>query len=228
MKSLGAFYQVYNNKPAARHVLGHFKQCFPNSPVVLISDGGEDFSDVAHEYGCFYTKRHNIVNNFINPCNAAQMREWWFRQKLTTKVCKTDYVILLEDDVYIQQSFEIKEDFHLRGVRCGNAFSPMMLKDISDSSPILHHTNDYGMCGGSIYNTASLLSVYSDVVREIKERHDNLLSNSQYYLLGVYDANIVYHFNKRGYTYEQSPWLGEVLRNPGYMNYPIIHQYKKF
>ena len=46
----GVFYQVYDNKKAARFVLENFREHFPENPVILISDGGEDFSDVASEY----------------------------------------------------------------------------------------------------------------------------------------------------------------------------------
>ena len=39
----GVYYQVYDNKKASRFVLENFREHSPENPVVLISDGGEDF-----------------------------------------------------------------------------------------------------------------------------------------------------------------------------------------
>ena len=52
MIEFGVFYQVYNNERAVRFVLDNFRNHFPNNPVVLISDGGDNFSNVADEYNC--------------------------------------------------------------------------------------------------------------------------------------------------------------------------------
>ena len=50
----GAIYQVYKNNKATRFALENFRRCFPHNPIVLISDGGNDFSDIAKEFDCGY------------------------------------------------------------------------------------------------------------------------------------------------------------------------------
>ena len=63
----GVFYQVYDNKKASFwFVLENFREHFPENPVILISDGGEDFSDVASEYNCNFHMRENIFGNAEN------------------------------------------------------------------------------------------------------------------------------------------------------------------
>ena len=47
-----------------------------------------------------------------------------------------------------------------------------------------------------------------------------------YFELGAVDANITYHFGKRGYAYEASPWMVE-MREGNTGGYPIVHQYKE-
>jgi len=48
---------------------------------------------------------------------------------------------------------------------------------------------------------------------------------TSYNMLGAVDANITYHFAKRGYKYEVAPWLGEVRE--GNLDLPVIHQWKE-
>ena len=47
MTEFGVFYQVYKNHKAVRFVLENFRKQFPDNPVVLISDGGDDFTSMA-------------------------------------------------------------------------------------------------------------------------------------------------------------------------------------
>lgn len=228
-KSLAAYYAVYKNKRATEFVLDNFRKFFPDEKVILISDGGISFEDVANKYKCEYFYFENIFGNEINnypkyPYNSYRMLEWWKRQKLVCDLGKADYNIILEDDVLVRNKFEIFDEFHLRGIRFGSRMSNRMIEDIKNYSGLDSHV--YGMCGGSIYNCNTFLSIYQSVVDDININHDMLISTGQYYVLGAVDANITYHFNKRGYKYEISPWLVEVMEGD-LKDYPIIHQYKE-
>ena len=127
MSEFGAIYPCYNNKKATSFVLENFRRCFPNNPILLISDGGLDFSDVAEKYSCFYEWRDNIFGNSDNGYNkdffnAARTKEWYSRHKRACDLCQTDYMMLLEDDVWIREPFKLTEPFALKGVRIGGSF----------------------------------------------------------------------------------------------------------
>lgn len=226
----GVFYQVYNNKKSARFVLENFRTHFPDNPVVLISDGGLDFSDVAKEYNCSFHMCENIygneINNYDRHCyNAYRTLEWWKRQRMVCEETNQDYVMILEDDVYVREFFKIESPFYLRGVRTSNRLTPKLIEEINDLG---YEAGSYGMCGGSIYNAKVFLNIYDDVEKDIEENMDRLLENDpnlQYRLLGAVDANITYHYNKRGYKYEVAPWLGQV--GDGDLDHPVIHQWKE-
>ena len=224
------FYQVYKSKNAARFVLDNFREHFPDNPITLISDGGDDFSDIAEEYGCTFHMRENIYgddkNNYDRHAyNAYRTIEWWKRQKLTCEECGQDYTMILEDDVYIKRHFTIDPPFELRGVRAANSLTPALIKEVNDLG---YDASTYGMCGGSVYNAKTFLSIYDDVIKDIEENMDRLMNNDpdlQYRLLGAVDANITYHYNKRGYKYEVAPWLGQITE--GSLDLPVIHQWKE-
>lgn len=242
--NIGFIYQVYKNKKATDFVLKHVRKYFDGN-ITLISDGGDDFSDLSQKYSCTYYKFENIFGNEINkypiyPYNSHRTKEWWRRHKLACDESKSDYMMLLEDDVYIRKKFEIKKNFDLMGVRFGPRLSEKMKEDIKNSSGI--NISQYGMCGGSIYNVKTFLKIYDDVIDDIDKNHDKLVQDveykigwshnsrsdirSDYFLLGAVDANMTYHFGKRGYEYEHCPWLAET-KEDNWHNYPVVHGFKE-
>ena len=230
MIEFGVFYQVYKNVKAVRFVLDNFRKNFPDNPIVLISDGGDDFTNISTEYNCEFYMRENIFGDDINqypkfPYNAYRTIEWWKRQKLTCEVTKQNYIMIMEDDVLVQKPFSLDDDFDLRGVRIGNRFTGRMSQDVRDLTG--DEASLYGMCGGSIYNAKTFLSIYDDVINDIRNNMDRMMEEDpdSYNMLGAVDANITYHFAKRGYKYEVAPWLGEVRE--GRFDLPVIHQWKE-
>jgi hypothetical protein len=229
MDNLGAYYACFNNKKATEFVLFNFRKYFPNSPICLISDGGENFADIANKYNTYYFYLNNLFSSGpINQYNSSRTIEWWNRQKMVCDITKSDYIMILEDDVYIKGKFNIEKPFALKGVgkHQSNLFSQKIIDDINLLGNI---KNDYyGMCGGSIYNANIFKIIYADTILDIKNNHDTLVKeyNKDYYQLGAVDANITYHFNKRGYSYEEAEWLTEY----GKFMYdrPVIHAWKQY
>ena len=52
--SVGFYYNCYKNKYATDKILEQLRQIYPTEPVFLLSDKGDDFSDIALKYNCFY------------------------------------------------------------------------------------------------------------------------------------------------------------------------------
>lgn len=226
MKTLGAIFQCYTNRRATEHALKNFRLHLPDSPLLLISDGGTDFSSLASEHKCGYSHRENIYGNASvgYAYDAVRMIEWWNRQKSAVDFCDTDYILIMEDDVLVTSNFSIDIDFPLNGPIRGQPLSAEMVKEMVRCSGV--PATNYGMCGGSIYNARIFKSIYDDVVNDIRENHDKLYKTADYRLLGYADANMVYHFGKRGHRFQPSPWLAEIQRGESRVGKAILHQYK--
>ena len=228
MTEFGVFYQVYKNHKAVRFVLENFRKHFPDNPVTLISDGGDDFTYMEDEFECKFFMKENIFgdeqNEYDRHCyDARRTIEWWKRQKLSCQESGYEYTMILEDDVYVKEHFDIQAPFQLRGVKSCNRITAPILREISKCG---YEGNYYGMCGGSIYNAKTLIEIYDDVIEDISQNHDKLLSEELHFRpLGAVDCNITYHFNKRGHKYEVAPWLGQVTE--GNLDLPVIHQWKE-
>lgn len=233
MVEFGAVFPCYNNKKATEFVLDNFRKSFPDNPILLISDGGLDFSDLAEKYSCHYRWRENIFGNAENGYNrdfynAYRTSEFFKRHKLACDLCETEYMMFLEDDVWIRQPFKLDKPFALKGVRIGGVMPRNMRRDCLEQGGL--DIERYGMCGGSMYNVEIFLSIYDDIIKDITENHDELIEEHSYpggYKgLGIVDISTVYHFGKRGHKYQSAEWLGEV-REPNYMDYPVVHQWKE-
>lgn len=226
-KKLGAFYQVFRNKKAADFVLKNFRNNFLDSPIVLISDGGDDFEDIAEKYNAIYTKKNNIFGGSSSSAylDSERMIESWNRHKLTVDICNSDYVMILEDDVLVQDKIELTERFSMKGVMVGNKIPELLKTIVKDASGSV--SDEYGMCGGSVYNSEDFLKCYLSAIDFTKKEHDNIF-NFQDKIIGAFDLNLVFHFNRCGFRYEKAPWLSEVMRQSDWKNYPIVHQFKEF
>ena len=142
------------------------------------------------------------------------------------EVFNQDGTFRKEDDVLVRDEFDIHAPFDLRGVRLAQPLTPKMVMEIREKAKF--EAGVYGMCGGSMYNAKTFLSIYDDVIKDIEDNMDRLQAEDpmQWRGLGSVDLNITYHFNKRGYRYEAAPWLVEV-REGNLLNFPVIHQWKE-
>jgi len=70
MQSLGAFLQCYKEPLATYKCLESFRSFYPDSSIVLLSDNGYDYSEMAKHFHCIYIhSNENIVfgqNPFIS------------------------------------------------------------------------------------------------------------------------------------------------------------------
>jgi hypothetical protein len=227
MPKLSAYYACYKNRKALEFVLSNFRKFFPDVFICLISDGGDDFKDLADKYNTSYYYMNNLFQSGpINVYSSERMIEWWNRQKIVCDISQSNYTLILEDDIKTNDNFSINDNFALKGVskHQTNLFTKQMSYDIKAGAKI--DSEYYGMCGGSIYNSKIFKDIYNDVIKDIKQNHDNLINNnfSNYYKLGAVDANMTYHFNKRGYEYMDAEWLTEDKNNT---NKPMIHGWKE-
>ena len=111
MNNLGAYLQTYKDGWKTENALKSFRTFYPDSPIYLVSDGGDDFSELANKYHCFY--EHSDCNTGIRAggFSKQEMITWIGRIKRCFEYCKTEYVIYLEDDVLITKAITIDRSF---------------------------------------------------------------------------------------------------------------------
>jgi hypothetical protein len=57
-QTLGAMLQCYKNPYATYKCIESFRQHYPDSTIVIISDNGYDYTKLAEHFNCIYTDEH--------------------------------------------------------------------------------------------------------------------------------------------------------------------------
>lgn len=157
---IGAYFQCYKQPKATFNSLASFRIAYPNGTVVLVSDNGLNYSNMAKQLNCLYF--HETKNTDKN---------WWITNKQIIfdhfeRMCKyvslikEDYFMILEDDVFIVR--RILEPF--AGDLNGNRYNPIEVKFLrlfekfKDQEKPIPYTGH----GGSVWKKESFLKFFGN------------------------------------------------------------------
>ena len=104
-QEFGAYFQCYKQPMATYKCLESFRKHYPNNTIVLLSDNGYNYSKMAEYFNCIYI--HSYEN--IPLCNKDLSNDTYIKNvnkiierfKTAFNLIKENYVMWLEDDVYI-------------------------------------------------------------------------------------------------------------------------------
>ncbi|HVU80080.1 MAG TPA: hypothetical protein VHD37_01815 [Candidatus Paceibacterota bacterium] len=220
-----AYFQCYKNKRATSEALRSFRKQYPEVPVLLLSDGGDDFSDLAREFGCEYY--HDPVNIGYWPCK--DMARWFERLARACERFGREWVIILEDDVRTRDRISKYPNAHLsgqgggRGTRVLKQLSPAAQSFIKELYPDAEAFGISG-CGGSIFHRDSFMDCY----KALKPDHLKHWSQLDPGVEGATDIALTFLFLANGYTVRR--WLDlshDTLGNWG-AGSAFDHQFKAY
>jgi hypothetical protein len=218
MRTLGVYHQSYYNKQAFKFAYSSFRTHFPTAPYVIYSDNGDDYSEYQSDY-CFY--RRSDVRNYGTGDNAYWRNNvdmfinYYSRIKEACELCKTDYMMIMEDDVYVTKSFEITEEFDVTGP-CVSMLDSYLIRFITRTVGREFNWH-YGMCGGSMFRTNIFIDNFDTIIDNLRRYQETLSKESIISCVG--DGNLTVQFHLLGYDYKCSPWIRDGT---------IIHPYKNY
>ena len=219
-KTFTAYHQCYKNKKATEFAIEQFRQYNPDVPYYLISDNGEDFSDIAEKYNCYFVLDEN--NTGMNYLPAEHAKILYQRLVNCFNHFNTDYVLLMEDDVLCRGTLLIEDDFNL-------AMSHVPGNKIYLYDTIVKKYNPtpnvdwYGATGGSFLNN----NVFT-IKENIKKVHQ-FIDEDYNQKIGSMDQFITTLYLLCGYDCSVNTSLGETHRTPNWResDLPLIHCFKE-
>ena len=136
MQSLGAFLQCHKNPYATFKSLESFRQFYPDSTVVLISDNGYNYSEMAKHFNCIYIHSNEnlqfVFNNLAtNDLKINHMKQLSERVKECFKLCKEEYIIWLEDDVIVTDKITDTFNYDMNGC-CPNNINHIDMHELKN------------------------------------------------------------------------------------------------
>lgn len=161
IKTIGAYYQCFKNKGATDYVLAGFRHFYPDAPIVLVSDGGDDYTDLASKYNCQYFWRPNIPshNGKELAYDSKNWIVWWDEFAKYVKLIDADYIIFLEDDVDIRKPISMdKLVYDVNGLS-----EPILTLDILDPrfGESCGNKVTVGAQGGAIFKKEFLMKLFT-------------------------------------------------------------------
>lgn len=220
---IGAHFLCYKQKRATFEALKSFRQHYPDAPVDLVNDNGDNFKDIADYFNCNYSHYIESSGNGVTTKFGNQRQAMlWFRRLEETckKFDKVDWIVILEDDVKTCGPIKFMPPAPMSGP-CTMPFSNAAQFAIKLRHPNLI-INNYSGCGGTIIHRETFLHCMQNFY-DIDQVAllDNRLSQHS-------DAMLTYLFLWNGF--ENVPWLdhSERSRNVGRIDAAFDHQYKEW
>jgi len=227
-KKVGFYYNCYKNKYATDRILERLRLHYPTNPVFLISDKGDDFSDLANKYQCHYYYSNinmlggKVIDGVHTHCFANEDSAKFFLQviKLAIHTCDTEYLVLMEDDVLINGKIQHFPE-HSGGAVHGNPFRQCtIVRDdaiIKETYPQMKF-DFWNLAGGSIIHCNTIVECIDNTSFDEIKRFDDV-SRECMLLWHTNDILLSYLLAIRGYTTEG--WTNTKKSN-------IVHPYKEF
>lgn len=242
--SVDALHFVYKNKVASEAAIASFRKYNPNSTYVVISDGGDDFSEICSKHGCVYIHSPihigypQIEYGFRKP----EILEYLSRFGAAVSLCRSSHVIIMEDDVCIINDIKVSEDDEmLVTVNClQNYIHPSILDVFRKISGVADIDNHYGMGGGSIFKRKTFLDIYPQFRNFVEVNFEAM--QSVYPSMGWTDCIISLAMMASGKKHRVNPQLHELgiwgqdhsgrnydgIEDRLRENHSILHHYKKY
>ena len=154
MEKIGAYYQCYKNRKSLNFVLSNYRRYYPDCNVVLVCDGGDDFTEESIKYECKYihdSKIETEKNLIFKSIESARI----FIDRLSKNIhhISENFFILLEDDVYIMDHIKCDLLNDINGCNTGEFFSESISSVINERSGTPNSMVYYGSFGGCILRT---------------------------------------------------------------------------
>lgn len=247
MSSIGFFFSCYKEKRAVEYSLSELVKHYPDSPIYLVSDGGEDFSYLESQFKNLKTTLEEdtmsetfkitagsngcdgINGNFqqehyqkiIKKCALAVLR----RLENAIKYCKTDYILMMDPDTLVRGKLNIPDGAKLLGSRI-NIGLPEGLKDVLsriDGAKVID-------CWGAtpaIFETKIFMKSWQ-MFKNTPQLLDMLAK--EFYAVYAHDVLLPLIFALVGEEETFNPDIIECNRNPFWemCPNPLVHQFKRY
>lgn len=205
--TVGFYYNCYKNQYATENILKQLRTIYPGEPVYLLSDHGDDFSDLAQTFNCYYKYSPiqilggRVIDGKRHMCFTNEQCAKAFIDEITAAInyCKTDYIVLMEDDVFIHGKIQ-QFPLHAGGDLNVNNFSVA----VRDFTPIRDYYRNikfdfWNLGGGSILHSKTMLECFEKTSFEEIRRFD-YLCKTQFELWHTNDTLLNYVLMINGKT----------------------------
>jgi hypothetical protein len=169
-QSFGAFLQCYKNEYATYKCLESFRQFYPHSTIVLLSDNGYNYSEMAKHFNCIYIHEYENISllhrNLDDGSHITHSYKLIERIKNAFKLITEDYIMWLEDDVSVNGIIKDTFKYDLNGYSPNHIYIHELQKKYTFLNNTIYKYNGHG---GSIINKEKILNCFdnNDIIEDV-------------------------------------------------------------
>ena len=186
-REIGAFYQCYKQPKAFLQSLASYRKAYPHGDLIVVSDGGHDYSKVVKKMSGDYLHDQQMGNGLMLQFNTIEKASVFIKRFFAAaKKISQDYFILLEDDVIVFDRVpDSIKTADIIGCNRAGTFRSYRMKDaegmhanlkqycLIDNPPV-------GGCGGSLFKTSFFKNLefnINEVLSEYSKYDPNFYSD---------------------------------------------------
>jgi len=154
--SLGAYLQCYKNPYATYQCLQSFRTHYPHATIVLLSDNGYDYTEMAKHFGCIYihAPEQILLTLKLEDDYITESCKLIERMEKVLPLIPEEYFMWLEDDVSVNGVIHDTFRYDLNGY-CPNVFNDIWKIDM----PGIYRWSGHG---GSVFHKERLLTYFKN------------------------------------------------------------------
>lgn len=226
----GIYFQCHKNPLATFKALESARKFYPECTIVLLSDDGYNYTEMAKFFHCMYIHETNkatfVYEDLKTGSHIEHSNRLLERVRRVFNMIPEDYVMWLEDDVVINAPIKDTFKYAINGY-CPNHFLDRWKAEVAKAHPHFDPSQEYRFTGhgGSVFEKKAVLAALDNqsIIDDILE---NWVARDFPTTIGG-DFLISWIVTLSGYTI--GPYEGHGDQN-GYINPSLCvqHQYKVF
>lgn len=222
MNNITVHLQIHKNKIAVEECLKRFRLHFPNLPIYIHGDNGDDFSYLKQIYNTEY--KHWTTSISPRGLSGGNWVGFLERILLTCKRYPNEWILFLEEDVNTLHGNIIFPTSDFAGIR-GHKLSPQLIQYIRTLHPNLVDIK-YNTCGGSI---AKMDAVVKSIETILNGNIDmDYITRLDRRVTQYSDVLISTILLLNGYIYSEWEQLSETASGVFKSNAVFDHSWKKY
>jgi hypothetical protein len=163
----GIYLQCHKNSFATYKCLENLRRFYPDCTVILLSDNGYDFTEMAKFFNCIYI--HETENLWLTYKDLDSGSHIENSMKLINRVkhafslCKEEYVMWLEDDVIINSPIKGPLLYDINGF-CPNRIQDFSNIELAKTYGFIDINKEYKFTGhgGSIFHKQNTITCFNN------------------------------------------------------------------
>jgi hypothetical protein len=227
---LGAYFQCYKEPRATYESLKAFRASYPSATVVLLSDNGLDYTEMAKEFDCKYI--HSTENLPVTMAVSRSLDYVKLMHRISDALMHIPepYVLLLEDDVKVFRPYTEPFLGTINGNTINYIYSPTVFDLIPWSK--FKGRSKYTGHGGSVYDRQALVDAlrHTDEIRWIINNWSTTLKLCPHAIdIDIFLSILILSLGGSIHPLEQhKDMLTNGIGRNGADGVSVVHQWKEF